>query len=130
MTYHGAGAPSLEDIDFNVKAGSTVGIIGGTGSGKTTVADLILRTYNVPDGTVFIDGRDVNTIPIKSVRRYSAYVPQDNFLFSDTIANNIAFAVDEKNMEGCRCRLRLPVSCPLCQCMRYRLLWLQHLLCR
>ena len=57
--------------------------------------DLILRTYNVPDGTLFIDGRDVNTVSIHSVRESCAYVPQDNFLFSDTIENNIAFGVDK-----------------------------------
>ncbi len=57
---------------------------------------MILRTYNVPDGTVFIDGADINSIPIKTVRKYSAYVPQDNFLFSDTIENNISFASDSK----------------------------------
>ena len=54
-----------------------------------------MRTYNVPDGTVFVDGNDVNRIPIRQIREASAYVPQDNFLFSDTIANNIAFGVDE-----------------------------------
>ena len=57
----------------------------------------MLRTYNVPDGTLFVDGHDVNAIPIKTVRKYSAYVPQDNFLFSDTIENNIAFATDGGN---------------------------------
>ncbi len=86
----------LNDVSFKINAGESVGIIGRTGSGKTTVADLILRTYNVPDGTVFIDGADINSIPIKTVRKYSAYVPQDNFLFSDTIENNISFASDSK----------------------------------
>ena len=71
-----------------------MGIIGKTGAGKTTLVDLLLRTYNVPDGTVFLDGRDVNTLPIDTVRKFCAYVPQDNFLFSDTIANNISFASD------------------------------------
>ena len=84
----------LSDVSFEIKAGENVGIIGKTGSGKTTVVDLILRTYNVPDGTLLIDGYDVNSIPIDTVRRFCAYVPQDNFLFSDTIANNIAFASD------------------------------------
>ncbi len=84
----------LENVSFTIRAGENVGIIGKTGSGKTTVVDLLLRTYNVPDGTVFLDGRDINTIPIKTVRQYAAYVPQDNFLFSDTIENNIAFATD------------------------------------
>ena len=92
--YPDADYDALENVSFKIKAGENVGIIGKTGSGKTTVVDLILRTYNVPDGTVFIDGHDVNTIPIKTVRKYSAYVPQDNFLFSDTIENNIAFATD------------------------------------
>ena len=84
----------LKNVSFDIKAGENVGIIGRTGSGKTTIVDLILRTYNVPDGSVFIDGRDINTIPIKTVRRDAAYVPQDNFLFSDTIENNISFATD------------------------------------
>lgn len=84
----------LEDVSFAIKAGENVGIIGRTGSGKTTIVDLILRCYNVPDGSIFLDGHDVNTIPIKTVRAHTAYVPQDNFLFSDTIANNIAFASD------------------------------------
>jgi len=65
--------------------------VGKTGSGKTTLVDLILRTYNVPDGTLFIDGQDVNQVSIHSVRAGCAYVPQDNFLFSDTIENNISF---------------------------------------
>ena len=89
----------LENVSFSIKAGENVGIVGKTGSGKTTVVDLILRTYNVPDGTLFIDGRDVNTLPIKDVRRGAAYVPQDNFLFSDTIENNIAFATDGGNLD-------------------------------
>ena len=87
----------LTDVSFSIKAGENVGIIGRTGSGKTTIVDLILRTYNVPDGTLLIDGRDVNKIPIKTLRANAAYVPQDNFLFSDTIENNISFATDGGN---------------------------------
>ena len=90
----------LSDVSFKINAGENVGIIGRTGSGKTTLVDLILRTYNVPDGTLFIDGKDVNDIPIKEVRAAAAYVPQDNFLFSDTIENNIAFATDNADLEG------------------------------
>ena len=82
---------ALRDVSFTIRAGERVGIVGRTGSGKTTVVDLILRTCNVPDGSVFVDGRDVNTVPIRDVRRAAAYVPQDNFLFSDTIARNIDF---------------------------------------
>lgn len=84
----------LSDVSLKINAGENVGIIGKTGSGKTTLVDLILRTYNIPDGTLFLDGRDINKIPIKTVRQYCAYVPQDNFLFSDTIEANIAFATD------------------------------------
>ena len=87
---------ALHDVSFTIRAGENIGLVGRTGSGKTTLVDLILRTYNVPDGTVFIDGHDVNTVPIRDVRAGCAYVPQDNFLFSDTIANNIGFAVEDK----------------------------------
>lgn len=95
FTYPGMTVPSLHNVSFKINAGERVGVIGKTGSGKTTVADLILRQYNVDDGMLFIDGYDINKIPIKTLRDCSAYVPQDNFLFSDTIERNIAFAVDE-----------------------------------
>lgn len=88
---------ALENVSFSINAGENVGLIGKTGAGKTTIVDLILRTYNVPDGTVFLDGHDVNDIPIKTVRKFAAYVPQDNFLFSDTIENNIAFSSDDRD---------------------------------
>lgn len=86
---------ALHDVSFTINAGECVGVVGKTGSGKTILVDLILRIYNVPDGTLFIDGRDVNTVSIHSVREGCSYVPQDNFLFSDTIVNNISFAVDD-----------------------------------
>ncbi len=91
----------LKNVSFTIEPGENVGLVGKTGSGKTTIVDLILRTYNVPDGTIFLDGHDVNTIPIHEVRAAAAYVPQDNFLFSDTIENNIAFAYEgEKASEA------------------------------
>lgn len=90
---------ALKNVSFTINAGENVGIIGRTGAGKTTLVDLILRNYNVPAGTLFVDGRDVNDITIRSLRDNVAYVPQDNFLFSDTIANNIAFASDTGNIE-------------------------------
>ena len=89
----------LHDISFTVHSGESVGIVGKTGAGKTALVDLLLRTYNVPDGTLFVDGRDVNTLSIRSVRAACAYVPQDNFLFSDTIAHNIGFGVDDATPE-------------------------------
>lgn len=97
FTYPGNASPALHDVSFTIRAGENVGIIGRTGSGKTTLVDLITRTYQVPDQTIFVDGRDVNTIPIVALRNQIAYVPQDNFLFSDTIANNIAFAFADAN---------------------------------
>ena len=86
---------ALENVSFTIKPGENVGLVGKTGAGKTTLVDLILRTYNVPDGTLFVDGEDVNGVKIRDVRAACAYVPQDNFLFSDTITSNIAFGVDE-----------------------------------
>ena len=91
---------ALHDVSFAIRAGENIGLVGRTGSGKTTLVDLILRTYNVPDGTLFIDGHDVNTVSIQSVRGACAYVPQDNFLFSDTIANNIGFAMEQKKADS------------------------------
>ena len=89
----------LKDISFTITPGESVGIVGKTGAGKTALVDLLLRTYNVPDGTLFVDGQDVNTVSIHSVRNACAYVPQDNFLFSDTIAHNIGFGVDDASRE-------------------------------
>ena len=91
---------ALTDISFTIAPGESIGLVGKTGCGKTTLVDLILRTYNVPDGTLFIDGKDVNDLSIRSVREACAYVPQDNFLFSDTIENNIAFGVSDRNQKA------------------------------
>lgn len=97
----------LKNISFVIEAGESVGIVGKTGAGKTTLVDLILRAYNVPDGTLFVDGEDVNGITVHSLRNGCAYVPQDNFLFSDTISRNIAFAFDETNEDDVENAARL-----------------------
>ena len=91
---------ALQDVSFTIRAGENIGLVGRTGAGKTTIVDLLLRTCNVPDGTVFVDGRDVNTVPIRDVRSAVAYVPQDNFLFSDTIARNIGFTTGTPDGEA------------------------------
>jgi len=83
---------SLDDINLDIKAGEKIGIVGKIGCGKSTIMNILLRLYNVKEGTVFIDGHDVMTCDIDSVRNAIAYVPQDNFLFSDTITHNISFS--------------------------------------
>ncbi len=98
--YPDGDCSALENISFTINAGENVGLFGRTGSGKTTLVDLILRTYNVPDGSLFIDGQDVNGLTIRSVRAACSYVPQDNFLFSDTIANNISFGTPERGADA------------------------------
>ncbi len=98
--YPGSETEVLKDISVAIQAGENIGLVGKTGSGKTTLVDLLLRTYNVPDGTLFVDGMDVNDVKIQDLRACCAYVPQDNFLFSDTIENNIAFGVEECDSEA------------------------------
>ena len=97
FTYPNSEMQVLSDVSFKINAGENVGLIGKTGAGKTTIVDLIARTYMVDDGKIFVDGEDVNEIPIKELRRHIAYVPQDNFLFSDTIASNIAFSKEDSS---------------------------------
>lgn len=82
----------LTDISFQINPGETIGIVGKIGSGKTTLVNSLLRLYNIPKGTILIDDKDIMDCDIESVRNAIGYVPQDNFLFSDKIRNNIAFS--------------------------------------
>ena len=91
FTYPTGNRPVLHDIDFEVIPGSKVAIVGTTGSGKSTLAKLIARLYPVEKGMLFIDGYDINRLPPEVIRERIAYVPQETFLFSETIRNNIRF---------------------------------------
>jgi ATP-binding cassette subfamily B multidrug efflux pump len=85
----------LSNVSFSVKAGETVAIVGATGSGKSTLVNLLPRLHNPPRGTVFIDGRDVRDIPLAALRSAIGFVPQEPFLFSDSLADNVAFGVPD-----------------------------------
>lgn len=85
--------PTLNDVSIDIKPGTTVAIIGRTGSGKSTIVNLLLHLYQVNRGMIFIDGKDIRDIPLNVLRKNIAYVPQDNFMFSDSLENNIAFGL-------------------------------------
>ena len=93
------GQRALEGISFKIEAGESLGIIGRTGCGKTTIADVLLRIHNIEEEKVFIDGVDLMKIKFRDLREAIGYVPQDNFLFSDTIANNINFSKETLDMD-------------------------------
>jgi len=90
----------LDNINLKLSKGKTLGIIGKTGSGKSTLVNSLFKLYNVDSGKIFIDGKDINSIPLEVLRTNIALVPQDNFLFSDTIKNNISFFKDIYSMES------------------------------
>lgn len=92
FTYPGASAPALSEINLRIEEGKTLAVIGRTGSGKTTLVNLIMRLYNTNSGELLVGGHDISNIPLKTLRRNIGYVPQDNFLFSVSIRDNIAFA--------------------------------------
>ena len=92
--------PVLHDISLCVPAGSTLAIVGPTGSGKSTLAAVAARLWEAPPGTIFIDGRSIREYPLQQLRRAFGYVPQDTFLFSETLRENIAFGVEESPDSG------------------------------
>lgn len=98
--HNGHSEPTLKDINLHVPAGTTLAIIGRTGNGKSTLVNLLLHLYNTKPGMILMDGRDINTIPLKTLRENIAYVPQDNFLFSATLKSNIAFGVEDEDIEA------------------------------
>lgn len=99
LTYHGGGEESLTNIDFTVKKGQTIGIIGGTGSGKTSVVNLIPRFYDATKGTVFVNGRDVKTYDTKELRKMIGIVPQKAVLFHGSIRENLLWGNEDATDE-------------------------------
>lgn len=95
FVYPDTGIKAIDDVSFHLRAGEKLAIIGRTGSGKTTIADLLLRMYDVSEGRIMIDGTDIRKQGLANLRRQIGYVPQDIFLFSDNIHNNIAFGSTE-----------------------------------
>lgn len=95
FNYPGVIDKALENINIDIKKGETLGIIGTIGSGKTTLMNLLTRLYNIPNGKILIDGKDINEIPIEILRNNICYITQDNFLFSSTLKNNISLFKDE-----------------------------------
>ena len=93
LTFAYDGKPVLHDIDLVVPAGTTVAIVGPTGSGKSTLVSLLPRLFDVPPGTLFVDGHDVRRIPLETLRGAVGFVPQESFLFSETVRENVAFGV-------------------------------------
>lgn len=100
FTHKGHTEPALQDLTLHIPAGTTLAVIGRTGSGKTTLVNLLLHLYNTDPGMILLDGKDINSIALKTLRENIAYVPQDNFLFSDTLKANIAFGAETDDMDS------------------------------
>ena len=100
FTHAGASKPTLHDVNLSIPRGSTIAVVGYTGSGKSTLVNLIARLYDVTGGAVLIDGADIRTIPLDVLRSNIGYVQQETFLFSDSIADNIAYGSDAGTQEA------------------------------
>ncbi len=96
FTYPDGEEPVLKNVSLHVKAGEMLGVLGRTGSGKSSLADLLLRVYDCAEGSLLVDGRPITEFPLAVLHRDMAYVPQDNFLFSDTLEENIAFGLEAR----------------------------------
>lgn len=99
FTYEHTGIKALKNFNLHIRPGQRIAVVGRTGSGKTTLAQLIMRMFDVDSGTLKLDGHPIRDIDLQSLRRQISYVPQDGFLFSDTIANNIAFGAAEEGLD-------------------------------
>jgi len=99
LTFSYRGEPVLRDVSLEAPAGQTIAIVGRTGSGKSTLVSLIPRIYPPPDGAIFLDGIDVNQLPLDTLRKSIGFVPQESFLFSRTVSENIGFGVDDPDLE-------------------------------
>jgi ATP-binding cassette subfamily B multidrug efflux pump len=96
------GVPVLNDISLRVPAGSSLAIVGATGAGKSTLVSLVPRIYDAPDGSVWIDGRPITDYPLATLRRAIGFVPQETFLFSDTVRENIALGTENATDDDVR----------------------------
>lgn len=99
LSFSYSDVPVLRNVSLKIPAGSSLAIVGPTGSGKTTIVNLISRLYEAPEGTLFIDGRPIREYPLEVLRRNMGIVPQETFLFSETIRENLAFGVPETSAE-------------------------------
>ena len=100
FTYANSGITALKDVSFTIEPGSTLGVLGKTGAGKSTIAALMVRQYDPTEGTILVDGVDIRNWDLPTLKSYLGWVPQEAFLFSDTIANNIAFGMDAREIDA------------------------------
>ncbi len=109
FTYAHTGVEAIKNFNLNIHPGEQIAIVGRTGSGKTTFAQVLMRMFDVDNGNVFFDGVDIRQIDLQSLRQQISYVPQDGFLFSDTIENNIAFGIAGEDLEAVKSAAKMAV---------------------